>query len=93
MSDISAPGTTGAIDPLLRGRASESSDPVAELFRLHHRRLMGLAAAVTLDRSVADEVVQEAFAGLASRFETVERPRGVSPTFGDQHCDPSRAPP
>ena len=74
VSDISAPGTTGAIDPLLRVRASESSDPVAELFRLHHRRLMGLAAAVTLDRSVADEVVQEAFAGLASRFETVERP-------------------
>ncbi len=29
---------------------------------------------MTLDRSVADEVVQEAFAGLASRFETVERP-------------------
>lgn len=72
--DVSAPSATRAIDPLLRGREQQSHDLVADLFRSHRRRLMGLAAAVTLDRSVADEVVQEAFAGLASRLESVERP-------------------
>ena len=40
----------------------------------HRVRLLGLAAAVTLDRSAADEVVQDAFAGLAARREVVLDP-------------------
>ena len=51
-------------------------DVLAELFAVHHRRLSGLAAAITLDRSVGDEVVQEAFAGLAERIAVVDHPIG-----------------
>ncbi len=34
------------------------------LFVEHRARLLGLAAAITLDRSVSEEIVQDAFAGL-----------------------------
>lgn len=73
------------IDPLLRhGRHAQQHPPVpagdgldvAALFRLHRPRLLGLAAAITLDRHVAEEVVQEAFAGLHRHRTTIDRPLG-----------------
>ncbi|MBI5090019.1 MAG: sigma-70 family RNA polymerase sigma factor [Actinobacteria bacterium] len=61
------------IDPLLRPRSVEDGE-LAGLYRLHVRRLIGLATAVTLDRSVADEVVHDAFAGLAAHLGEVRDP-------------------
>lgn len=73
VESASDPGIAVALDPLL-GTRSVPTESIAELFARHHRRLMGLAAAVTLDRSIADEIVQEAFAGLTSRIAHVRDP-------------------
>jgi len=62
-----------AIDPLIRSRPVDD-DELAALYRRHARRLVGLATAVTLDRSVADEVVHDAFAGLARHLTDVRDP-------------------
>lgn len=40
----------------------------------HGRRLRGLAAAITFDSSMADEIVQDAFAGLIARGDEVQHP-------------------
>lgn len=56
-----------------RGGATTSAS-IEELYVRHARRLTGLAAAVTLDRSVAAEIVQDAFAGLAGRIADVREP-------------------
>lgn len=65
-------------DPLLVQRATHAavardSVDVEVLFIEHRRRLVNLAAAITLDRSVAEEVVQDAFVGLQ------RRPRSIVP--------------
>ena len=73
MRDATDPGLAVTLDPLLASRPPAGRS-VAELFSRHRRRLLGLAAAVTLDRSVADEIVQEAFAGLTSRIDAVRDP-------------------
>ncbi len=56
-------------DPLIGSRPAPAHTPaprpavdVERLFVEHQRRLTNLAAAITLDRSVAEEVVQDAFA-------------------------------
>lgn len=80
---------SGVGDPLLRSSAAASllSDTLgvervavtAELERLyltHRGRLAALAAAITLDRSLADEVVQDAFLGLQRHFAAVSNPVG-----------------
>jgi RNA polymerase sigma-70 factor (sigma-E family) len=41
---------------------------VAGLFLAHHRRLVGLAALLVDDRESAEDVVQDAFAGLHRRW-------------------------
>lgn len=64
------------IDPLLFVPRVDPTDRLDDLYREHHRRLRGLAAAVTLDRSVADEVVHDAFVGLAGRIGEVANPEG-----------------
>lgn len=46
------------------------------LFRDHHVRLTRLATAITLDRTLAEDVVQEAFAGLHRNAAGVENPGG-----------------
>jgi RNA polymerase sigma factor (sigma-70 family) len=46
----------------------------AGLYDAHVRRLRGLAAAITFDPSTADEIVQDAYAGLIARGDRVERP-------------------
>lgn len=44
------------------------TDAVTALFRVHHRRLVGLASLLVDDRETAEDVVQEAFAGLYRRW-------------------------
>lgn len=66
-------------DPLLRPTGVEPCRPVAAvdvdaLYRSHRRTLVNLAAAITFDRSVAEEVVHEAFAGLQRRAVGVDDP-------------------
>lgn len=68
-------------DPLLRQRpprVSVAPQPVAieTIYRDQRRRLVNLAAAITLDRSVAEEVVHDAFAGLQRRFDGIDDPVG-----------------
>ena len=46
------------------------------VYREHRRRLANLAAAITLDRTLAEEVVHDAFVGLHQRFDTIENPVG-----------------
>ena len=69
------------LDPLLRSTARIPAAPtepadVAALYREHRRRLLGLAAAITLDGAVAEEVVHEAFIGLQRHRSTVQNPVG-----------------
>lgn len=64
------------IDPLLVAPPEDQADRLDVLYREHRRRLRGLAASVMLDWSAADEVVHDAFAGLAERFGVVENPEG-----------------
>lgn len=44
------------------------ADAVAALFRVHYRRLVGLAALLVDDRETAEDVVQDAFASLYRRW-------------------------
>jgi DNA-directed RNA polymerase specialized sigma24 family protein len=70
-------------EPLIGPRPAPAHTPaprpavdVERLFVEHQRRLTNLAAAITLDRSVAEEVVQDAFAGLHQRTASVTDPLG-----------------
>lgn len=49
---------------------------VERLFRAHSVRLVRLASAITFDRDIAEEVVQDAFAGLQRHRRRVENPEG-----------------
>jgi len=51
-------------------------DATEVVFREHSRRLVQLAAAITLDRWLAEEVVQDAFAGLHATSAKVDDPVG-----------------
>jgi RNA polymerase sigma-70 factor (sigma-E family) len=48
--------------------AGDRDTIVSELFIGHHRRLVGLASLLVNDRRTAEDVVQEAFAGLYRRW-------------------------
>lgn len=49
-------------------------DAVSALFRIHHRRLVGLASLLVDDRATAEDVVQDAFAGLYRRWWLLRDP-------------------
>ena len=66
----------GMRDPLLVGVSTPDDAEVEQLFVDHHRRLRGLAAAVTFDQSVADEIVQDAFAKFLETGSDVRNPVG-----------------
>jgi RNA polymerase sigma factor (sigma-70 family) len=67
----------GPIDPLLRGvPIALNTVDIAALYVEHRARLFGVAAAITLDRSLAEEIVQDAFAGLQRHAGRVENPGG-----------------
>jgi RNA polymerase sigma-70 factor (sigma-E family) len=55
----------------------ERSDAIAELFVAHHRRLVGLAFLLVDDRETAEDVVQEAFAGLYFRWRQLRDPNAA----------------
>ncbi len=62
--------TTGGSDEFLVATLMSESDAeresaLAELYRRHAQAVMGFAAACTGDRTVAEEVVEEVFIGLA----------------------------
>ena len=50
------------------------ADRWVDLYEDHARRLRGLAAAITFDSSLADEIAQDAFAGLIARGGEVRQP-------------------
>jgi len=67
----------GPIDPLLRAApVMRRRVDVEALYIEHRRRLLGVAAAITLDRALAEEIVQDAFAGLQRHAGRVENPVG-----------------
>lgn len=64
-------------DPLMGVRDVDRNDfDVAALYRQHANRLIHLAASITFDRAVAEEVVQEAFVGLHQATSHVHNPGG-----------------
>ena len=76
------PGSVAG-EPLLVGSAFGPTEPDCAatdatdvVFREHSRRLVQLAAAITLDRWLAEEVVQDAFAGLHANATKVDDPVG-----------------
>jgi RNA polymerase sigma-70 factor (sigma-E family) len=65
--------TDRAVRPLEEEQRADVVD-VEALFRTHRRRLFELAVAITMDRGTADEVVQDAFAGLHVARNRVDIP-------------------
>ena len=61
-------------DPLLVSTVGSADAELEELYREQRTRLTHLAAAITLDRAVAEEVVQDAFVALRSRLTNVREP-------------------
>jgi len=61
----------------LSGSVSERSDVIAQLFVAHERRLVGLAFLLVDDRETAEDVVQEAFAGLYLRWRQLRDPNAA----------------
>jgi RNA polymerase sigma-70 factor (sigma-E family) len=53
---------------------SDRTDVISGLFFAHHRRLVGLAALLVADQQIAEDVVQEAFAGLYRRWRHLRDP-------------------
>jgi len=67
----------GPMDPLLRPADHPTITlDVERLYVQHRSRLLGLAAAITLDRGVAEDIVQDAFAGLQRHTSGVDNPIG-----------------
>lgn len=64
-------------DPLLlRASTRVGNVDVEQVYRAHRTRLTHLAAAITLDRSLAEEVMHDAFVGLQRRRGQVDDPVG-----------------
>lgn len=68
-------------DPLIhRAAVARPVSPVARpvdldaLYRSHRQQFLRLATAITLDRSIAEEVVQDAFASLQRRRGGIDNP-------------------
>ncbi|MDO8391658.1 MAG: SigE family RNA polymerase sigma factor [Actinomycetota bacterium] len=49
---------------------------VDSIYVAQRRRLLGLAAAITLDPGAAEEIVQDAFVGLQRHAQRVDNPEG-----------------
>lgn len=72
--DIDRTDHSGAGDPLLMCSSAPTDVDVEQLYKDHRHSLRALAAAVTFDRAVADEIAQDAFAALAARSGDVRDP-------------------
>jgi len=60
-----------------RGVVRDRDTVVSDLFVVHHRRLVGLAALLVEDRRTAEDVVQEAFASLYRRWHHLRDPEAA----------------
>lgn len=58
-------------------RTADRNEVVSNLFFAHHRRLVGLAALLVTDQQIAEDVVQEAFAGLYRRWRQLRDPNAA----------------
>jgi len=63
------------VDDLIR--TSDRAETISALFRAHHRRLVGLASLLVDDRLTAEDVVQDAFAGLYRRWHDLRDPQAA----------------
>ena len=63
--------------PWTSPRAANPTQAVAELFLGHHRRLVGLASLLVDDRQTAEDVVQDAFAGLHRHWSRLRDPEAA----------------
>lgn len=61
-------------EPWVPPTVGDRDSIVSELFVGHHRRLVGLASLLVGDRGTAEDVVQEAFAGLCRRWRHLRDP-------------------
>lgn len=76
LSDDVTPGLDQSlVRPAELGEGEIAVD-LADLFRTHRTRLVRLAFAITLDASVAEEIVQDAFVGLQRNGERIDNPVG-----------------
>ena len=64
--------------PWASPRAVNPTQAVAELFLAHHRRLVGLASLLVDDRQTAEDVVQDAFAGLHRHWHRLRDPEAAA---------------
>ncbi len=64
-------------DPRVPTLVGDRDSTVSALFVAHHRRLVGLASLLVDDRRVAEDVVQEAFAGLYRRWRHLRDPNAA----------------
>jgi RNA polymerase sigma-70 factor (sigma-E family) len=60
-----------------RSGPASRAELVSGLFSAHHRRLVGLAALLVDDRETAEDVVQEAFAGVYRRWRLLRDPEAA----------------
>lgn len=60
-----------------RSLRGDGSAVVSELFGVHHRRLVGLAALLVDDRQAAEDVVQDAFAALHRHWRRLRDPNAA----------------
>lgn len=63
-----------------------SSEAVEELFRARWGPSVRLAAALTGDRGVAEELVQDAFLEVTRRWDTIDNPEGFLRTVLVNRC-------
>jgi DNA-directed RNA polymerase specialized sigma24 family protein len=63
---------------------------VSELFRVHHRRLVGLASLLVDDHGSAEAVVQDAFVNLYRHWRSLRDPNGAVPYLNRCVVDASR---
>lgn len=57
--------------------STDRVETISALFRAHHRRLVGLASLLVDDRLTAEDIVQEAFAGLYRRWHALRDPQAA----------------
>jgi RNA polymerase sigma-70 factor (sigma-E family) len=60
--------------------AARREDQIAELFRVHYRALVVVAALLLDESATAEEVVQDAFAGLVRNWDRLRDP-GAAPAY------------
>lgn len=64
--------------PWTAPRSESPTEAVAALFVGHQRRLVGLAALLVDDRQTAEDVVQDAFAGLQRHWHRLRDPEAAA---------------